>query len=185
MVVLNATFSHCLFPAICIYLFYFTLWLIYYYLLYQLEGKLFFIVLNYYAWSISLYFIKILENSSFYFLCYWFWLMLVPFSDFIWVFFLCLIAYQSPWIIQCQSHPCRRAVVVSFNPKLREFVLFPRPANGEIAIEKGTFGLPSTTIGHFTIIYIYMYIHTYHICICVYSWRDKGFQIFPKTGPLA
>ena len=30
------------------------------------------------------------------------------------------MAYQPSWVIQCKVHPCRRAVVVLFNPLLRD-----------------------------------------------------------------
>ena len=30
--------------------------------------------------------------------------------------FLCLMAYQPSWVISCQSHPCKRTVVLLFNP---------------------------------------------------------------------
>ena len=33
------------------------------------------------------------------------------------VWFLCLMAYQPLWVIQCQRHPCR-TVMVQFNPYL-------------------------------------------------------------------
>ena len=32
------------------------------------------------------------------------------------VWFLCLMAYQLVWIIECQSHPCRTTAVILFNP---------------------------------------------------------------------
>ena len=32
---------------------------------------------------------------------------------------LCFMAYQSLWVIQCHIHPCRKTVVVQFNPKPR------------------------------------------------------------------
>ena len=34
------------------------------------------------------------------------------------VWFLCLMAYQTSWVIQCQNHPRRRIVVILFNPLL-------------------------------------------------------------------
>ena len=44
--------------------------------------------------------------------------------------FLCLMAYQPLWVIQYQSHPCRRTMVVLFNLSLgvwkRGFIPFPR-----------------------------------------------------------
>ena len=36
------------------------------------------------------------------------------------VCFLCLMVYQPSWIIQFWNHPCRRTVVVLFNPELWE-----------------------------------------------------------------
>ena len=39
-----------------------------------------------------------------------------PFGFFRFFFLFCLISYHSLWIIQCQSHRCRRQVVVIFNP---------------------------------------------------------------------
>ena len=34
----------------------------------------------------------------------------------VWLSFFVSMAYQPSWVIQCQSHPCRRTVVVLFNP---------------------------------------------------------------------
>ena len=36
------------------------------------------------------------------------------------VFFFCLMPYQLLWVIQWQSHPCRKPVVVLFNPQLED-----------------------------------------------------------------
>ena len=41
-------------------------------------------------------------------------------KDFGLVWFLCLIPYQSSWVIECQVHPCRRTVVVLFDLQLVE-----------------------------------------------------------------
>ena len=35
------------------------------------------------------------------------------------VWFLCLMAYQPFWVIQCQCYPCRRTTVILYNPKAR------------------------------------------------------------------
>ena len=42
------------------------------------------------------------------------------------VWFLCLMVYQFSWVISCQSHSCRSAEVVLFNPRLVDRVF----ANG-------------------------------------------------------
>ena len=44
------------------------------------------------------------------------YLMILKQRECVYVQFLCLMAYQSSWIIKCQRRPCRRIAVVQFNP---------------------------------------------------------------------
>ena len=42
------------------------------------------------------------------------------------VWFLCLIAYQPLWVIQCQSHPCKTVLFKSELRVIKGFIPFPR-----------------------------------------------------------
>ena len=52
--------------------------------------------------------------------------------EFFWL--ICLMSYQPSWVIQCQSHPCKRTVVVLFNSFLKKVHTFPKGINLKVNV---------------------------------------------------
>ena len=54
------------------------------------------------------------------------WVLLGGFATIDWILFLCLMVYKSSWVIQFQSHPYRRTVVILLNVGDKRLLVFPK-----------------------------------------------------------